>query len=74
MIRRVAPSISLIAIALLAFVFSVSANDLDDVTIAGRLADSNGLAVVGATVTAVESTTGVERSAVTDGDGKYRFL
>lgn len=74
MIRRVAPFISLFAIVLVAFVFSVSAQDLDDVTIAGRLTDANGLAVVGATVTAVESTTGVERSTVTDDDGKYRFL
>ena len=74
MIRRVAPFVSLFAIALLAFVFSVSAQDLDDVTIAGRIADSNGLAVVGATVTAVESMTGVERSTVTDDEGKYRFL
>ena len=68
---------SLFFTACLALFFCVAAGfgqDLDDVTISGRLADSNGLAVVGAKVTATETITGVERTAVSDDDGRYRFI
>ncbi len=54
--------------------FFLTAQDLDDVTISGRITDSNGLAVVGATVTATEVATGIARTIVTDDDGQYRFL
>ena len=51
-----------------------AAQDLDDVTIAGRITDSNGLAVVGATITATRVETGDVRTMVTDDEGRYRFL
>jgi len=73
MIRRFAPFAAVFAMVVIS-VFSIAAQDLDDVTISGRLTDSNGLAVVGATVTATETSTGTERSVVTDDDGRYRFL
>ncbi len=73
MIRRFAPFVTVCAMVVMC-VFSVAAQDLDDVTISGRLTDSNGLAVVGATVSATETSTGIERSIVTDDDGRYRFL
>ncbi|MBL8181810.1 MAG: TonB-dependent receptor [Blastocatellia bacterium] len=73
MIRRFAPFAAVFAMVVIS-VFSIAAQDLDDVTISGRLTDSNGLAVVGATVTATETATGTERSVVTDDDGRYRFL
>ncbi len=50
------------------------AQDLDDVTISGRIQDSNGLAVVGATVTVTSVDTGDVRTLSTDDDGRYRFL
>ncbi|MCY7347472.1 MAG: carboxypeptidase-like regulatory domain-containing protein, partial [Pyrinomonadaceae bacterium] len=50
------------------------AQDLDDVTISGRIVDSNNLPIVGATVTATLVTTNVERTVVTDGDGRYRIV
>ena len=50
------------------------AQDLDDVTIAGRVADQNGALIPGATVTAVLVKTGVERTAVADDDGRYRII
>ncbi|HQU92064.1 MAG TPA: TonB-dependent receptor, partial [Pyrinomonadaceae bacterium] len=53
---------------------SVFAQDLDDVSIAGRITDSNGLAVVGATVTATEQTSGTERTVTTNEDGRYRLI
>lgn len=53
---------------------SVFAQDLDDVTITGRVTDSNGAPVVGATVAATVTTTGVARTVVTNEDGRYRFI
>lgn len=43
--------------------------DADDVTVSGRVTDSNGLAVVGATVAVTLTETGVARTIVTDDDG-----
>jgi hypothetical protein len=50
------------------------AQDLDDVTITGRVADQNGALIPGATVTVVLVKTGVERSVLTDDDGRYRII
>lgn len=54
--------------------FSILAQDLDDVTISGQVKDGNGLAIVGASVTAILTETGLERSVVTDEDGRYRLI
>src|SRR5436190_8746027 len=56
------------------FVLCLSAQDLDDVTISGRITDSNKLPIVGATITVVSVATGEERVLVTDVDGRYKFL
>lgn len=53
---------------------AVFAQDLDDVTIAGRVTDSNGLAVVGATVTVTDQGSGTERTVTTNEDGRYRLI
>lgn len=66
--------LSIFSILLLSCVFAITAQDLDDVTISGKIADSNGLAVVGAAVTAMEVETGVERTLATDDEGRYRFI
>lgn len=63
-----------IALFLLAFCFSAAAQDLDDVTISGKITDANGLAIVGATVTVVSKEMGIERTATTDEDGRYRII
>lgn len=63
-----------LSIVTFAFLFSVSAQDLDDVTIAGRITDSNGLAIVGATVKATQTETGAERTAITNDEGRYRLI
>ena len=52
----------------------VNAQDLDDVTLSGRLSDSNGLPIVGATVTATHVESGAARTTVTDTDGRYRII
>ncbi len=53
---------------------SVSAQDLDDVTISGRITDSNNAPIVGASVSAVLTETNAERTVVTDEDGRYRII
>lgn len=63
-----------LVLVLVAVSFTAFAQDLDDVTIAGQITDSNGLAVVGATVTATAVNTGEVRTLTTDDDGRYRFL
>src|SRR6186713_2297200 len=57
-----------------AFVLCLNAQDLDDVTISGRITDSNKLPIVGATVTVIAAATGEERVLVTDDEGRYKFL
>lgn len=58
------------------FTFAVSgyAQDLDDVTISGKVADTNGAAIVGATVTATQIEKNIERTIVTDDEGRYRLV
>lgn len=53
---------------------SAAAQDLDNVTITGKVTDQNGALVPGATVTAKLVDTKVERTAVSDGDGKYKII
>lgn len=67
-------SMLLVCLALLAFNFNLFAQDLDEVTISGKVADSNGLAVAGATVTATQLETGAERNATSNEDGRYRLI
>src|SRR5713226_8552462 len=51
-----------------------SAQDLDTVTISGRVADQNGAVIPGASVTATLVKTRVERTVVADGDGRYKII
>lgn len=51
-----------------------AAQDLDNVTITGRVTDQNGAVIPGASVTAVLIATKVERTAVADNDGRYRLI
>ena len=53
---------------------SAQAQDLDQVTIRGRVTDENGAIVPGASVTAVLVETGVERTVTTDADGRFRLI
>ena len=63
-----------LVLVLFAVSMAAFAQDLDDVTISGKVLDSNGLAIVGANITATEINTGVDRSGVTDSDGQYRLI
>lgn len=50
------------------------AQDLDNVTITGRIADQNNAVIPGASITATLTATKVERTVVADGDGHYRLI
>lgn len=65
---------ALLSLVLFASVSSLFAQDLDDVTITGRITDPAGLPVAGATVKAVHIETAIERTAVTNEEGRYRLV
>ena len=52
----------------------VQAQDLDNVTISGKVTDQNGAVIPGANITAMLIKTGAERTVVADGDGQYRII
>src|SRR2546423_8705588 len=63
--------------ALVLVIFSrvgVRAQDLDDVSFGGTVADENGAVLPGATVTATLLSTKSARTATTDGEGRYRLF
>src|SRR5215207_2172409 len=66
----------LIALALVVITLTLGAvaQDLDDVTISGKVADANGLPIVGATIMAKSVETGLERTVVTDDEGRYKIV
>ncbi|GEM_PF-215227 len=74
MFGRIVSRVFTLTFLLFILAFAAFAQDLDDVTVAGRISDSNGLAVVGASVTATSVDTGESRTVVTDDDGFYRII
>ncbi|MFN6963526.1 MAG: TonB-dependent receptor domain-containing protein [Pyrinomonadaceae bacterium] len=67
-------SVLLCIVTALAFSLSASSQDLDDVTIAGKVTDSNRQAVAGATVTVTSVDSGSTRTVTTDDEGRYRVI
>lgn len=58
----------------LAFISLASGQDLDTVTIAGKIADQNGAVIPGATVALTLVKTGIERTTMTDAQGRYKII
>ena len=50
------------------------AQDLDNVNISGRITDQNGAVIPGTSVTATLVRTALARTAVADGDGRYKLI
>src|SRR5256885_3261580 len=67
-------SVSIVLLQLVAPETNVRAQDLDAVTLSGRVLDQTGAVLPGANVTAVLMATGVERSVVADALGRYRLI
>src|SRR5215813_1040317 len=61
-------------VIVLCFAARVYAQDLDNVTIAGRVMDQNGAVIPGASVTATLIKTKVERTVVADAQGRYKII
>ena len=74
MFGRIFTRVFTLGILLSAFAAFSLAQDLDDVTVSGRITDPNGLAVVGATVTVTNVETAETRTATSNDDGVYRFV
>src|SRR5215217_6044706 len=61
-------------LSILLFTFNVNAQDLDTVTIAGRVMDQNGAVVPGAEVQATLVKTRLKRTTTTDVEGRYHLI
>src|SRR5690242_4812766 len=61
-------------LTILLFTFNVNAQDLDTVTISGRVMDQNGAVVSGAEVQATLVKTQLRRTTTTDAAGRYRLI
>nr|MDQ2938009.1 carboxypeptidase regulatory-like domain-containing protein [Acidobacteriota bacterium] len=76
--RRVLSLTVPLAMSLIALLFleakPVFAQDLDNVTISGRVSDQNGGMITGALIEAVRVKTGATRTTVTDDEGRYRLI
>ena len=69
--------ISIVPVLLLLICFAAApalAQDLDNVTISGKVTDQNGAVIPGATVTATLVATKLERTVIADGDGNYTII
>jgi hypothetical protein len=71
---RLIPSSCLFILLIAAANLPARAQDLDEITIGGRVTDENGAAVVGAKVTLTLTTTGAMRSVLADAVGRYRLV
>jgi outer membrane receptor protein involved in Fe transport len=58
----------------IAYALPTRAQDLDDVTITGRVLDTNNAAIAGAKVTATLDSTGASRTVTADAEGRYRLI
>src|SRR4029079_573300 len=61
-------------LTILLFTFNVNSQDLDTVTIAGRVMDQNGAVVPGAEVQVTLVKTALKRTTTTDFEGRYRLI
>lgn len=61
-------------LTILLFTFNVNAQDLDTVTISGRITDQNGAVLPGAEIQATLIKTSRRRTTTTDAEGRYRLI
>ena len=61
-------------LTILLFTFNVNAQDIDTVTISGRIMDQNGAVIPGAEVRTIFVKTGQTRSTTSDAAGRYRLI
>ncbi len=71
---RFASAFCFACLAIFVFAANGFSQDLDTVTITGKIVDTNNAPIVGASVTATLVTTNVERTVTTDDEGRYRIV
>jgi Carboxypeptidase regulatory-like domain/TonB-dependent Receptor Plug Domain/TonB dependent receptor len=59
---------------LLCLAAATRAQDLDSVTLTGKISDQNGAVIPGATVKVTLANTKIERTVVSNGDGNYKII
>ena len=66
----------IVSLCLMVFAISINitAQDLDEVTISGKITDTNGDPVIGAKVLITNVSTGIKRNVVTKANGRYRLI
>src|SRR3954451_24815773 len=67
-------ALALMSVFLLVLATSTQAQDLDNVSISGRVTDPNGAPIVGAVVVATLIETASERNIITNEDGRYLLI
>lgn len=72
--KRLLPFASVICLSFLIFAAPTFAQSLDTVTITGKITDPNGQAVAGASVTATQVETGIERVVTTNDEGRFQIV
>jgi hypothetical protein len=73
-LRRLVLSVIFVCLSLIIFNVNNLAQNLDNVTFSGRVADPNNAPVVGASVTVTQVERNIERTATTDEEGRYRIV
>ena len=74
MFRRSIPAFIAIFLLVLTSAVGICGQDLDNVTVEGRVTDSNGLSIAGATVIIKSVDTGETRTVTVDDDGHYKAV
>ena len=73
-LRRTLNLLFFLTLSLLTHPGAVKSQDLDNVTIRGKVTDQNGAVIPGATITATLVATKAERTVVADADGTYKLI
>ena len=73
-LTRIQKSFLLVVVAHFLVALPLSAQDLDSVTISGRVMDQNGAMIPGATVTTIQVKTARARTSSADDVGSYRLI
>lgn len=64
----------ILTLCLVTLTHTAFSQDLDEVLLNGKIADTNGDSIVGAKVTATLTSTGIGRTVITDANGRYMLI
>ena len=70
---NIQPSLLLLTCLLGSSTYVAVAQNLDHVNLIGRVVDQHGAVIPGASITALVTRTGLQRTVITDTDGRFRI-